>query len=216
MLPQSYSMKHPELLNGTFMVTMMNATIVIVGILLNKTFYPYFERKNISICTTRRVAIGAFFLTVFYLVMYGVDRRLRRVYAETGEMISIGWQVLIYFFGGMAFPFFIPPMDELTFRVSPSEYKVFGNAINKKFMQAGIGAFISKAIFSALGSWFQPTNGASNIMSIEAYTTAKTDNFMLLMAAISAFQALFLLLPPVEKFVKRVEEYVKVGNSREE
>ena len=204
MLPQSYSMKHSELLNGTLMSTMMNVTTLIVGILLNKTFYPYLERKNISICTTRRVAIGAFFLTVFYLVMYGVDRRLRRVYAETGEMISIGWQVLIYFFGGIAFPFFVPPMDELTFRVAPSEYKIFGNAINK-FMQAGIGAFISKAIFSALGSWFQPTNGASNIMSIEAYTTAKTDNFMLLMAAICAFQALFLLLPPVEKFVKQVE-----------
>lgn len=101
-------------------------------------------------------------------------------------------------------------MDELTFRVAPNEYKVLGNAINK-FMQAGIGAFIAKAIFSSgLKSWFMPTNGDTNIMNIAAYTTAKTDNFMLLMAAISAFQALFLLIPFVENWVKRVEEYVKV------
>lgn len=52
-------------------------------------------------------------------------------------------------------------------------------------------------------------------MSIAAYTTAKTDNFMLLMAAISAFQALFLLLPPVGKWVKRIEEYVKVEEREE-
>jgi hypothetical protein len=199
---------------GTNMSTVMNITTCIVGILLNRAFYPYLERKNIYLCTTKRVSVGAFILTLFYLLMYAVDQRLRRVYAETGQMINIGWQALIYFFGGVAYPFFLPAMDELTFRVSPTEYKVLGNAINK-FMQAGIGAFIAKAIFSSLGSWFRPTNGASNIMSIAAYTTAKTDNFMLLMAAISAFQALFLLLPPVEKWVKRIEEYVKVEEREE-
>jgi hypothetical protein len=36
------------------------------------------------------------------------------------------------------------------------------------------------------------------------------------MAAISAFQALFLLLPPIEKWVKRIEEYVKVKEMEEQ
>ena len=60
-----------------------------------------------------------------------------------------------------------------------------------------------------------PTNGDTNIMNIAAYTTAKTDNFMLLMAAISAFQALFLLIPFVENWVKRVEDYVKIQEGAE-
>lgn len=51
-------------------------------------------------------------------------------------------------------------------------------------------------------------------MSVAAYTTAETDNFMLLMAAISAFQAVFLLLPFVENWVKRIEEYVKAEERR--
>jgi hypothetical protein len=36
------------------------------------------------------------------------------------------------------------------------------------------------------------------------------------MAANSAFQALFLLLPPIEKWVKRIEEYVKVKEMEEQ
>lgn len=150
MIPQSFSMSHPPLWAGTSMSTVMNISSVLAGISANKFFYPYLERKNITFCTTRRVAFGASILTVGYLVMYGVDQHLRRVYDETGEMISIsiGWQGLIYFVLGIAYVFFIPPMDELTFRVAPNEYKVLGNAINK-FMQAGIGAFIAKAIFSS-------------------------------------------------------------------
>ena len=67
--------------------------------------------------------------------------------------------------------------------------------------------------FCGLGS-INRSNGASNIMSVAAYTTAETDNFMLLMAAISAFQAVFLLLPFVENWVKRIEEYVKAEERR--
>lgn len=209
MIPQSFSMSHPPLWSGTSMSTVMNISSVLAGISANKFFYPYLERKNIVFCTTRRVALGASLLTVSYLVMYGVDQKIRRVYADSGDMISIGWQGFVYGIMGIAYVFFLPPMDELTFRVAPNEYKVLGNAINK-FIQAGIGAFIAKAIYSGLESWMTPTNGDANIMNIAAYTTAKTDNFMLLMAAISAFQALFLLIPFVENWVKRVEDYVKI------
>ena len=85
-----------------------------------------------------------------------------------------------------------------------------GNAINK-FIQAGIGAIIATAIYSKLGRWFVTADGTTDIMTISAYTTANTDNFFLLMAAISFGQALFLVIPFVENWVKRIEEYVKVN-----
>lgn len=209
-LPQSYSMRQPPNWSGANMFTCMNLSTVIAGIFVNRFFYPYMEKKNIHICTTRRVAIGAVILMVFWLIVYGVDQRIRRVYAETGEMISIGWQALPMLVGGFAYPFFLPPMDELTYRVAPSEYKVLGNAINK-FIQAGIGAIIATAIYSKLGRWFVTADGTTDIMTISAYTTANTDNFFLLMAAISFGQALFLVIPFVENWVKRIEEYVKVN-----
>lgn len=112
MIPQSYSMAHPPLWSGSSMFTVQGISSVLTGIFANLYFYPYLERKNIFLSTTKKVSIGAAVMTVSYLIMYGVDQRIRSVYTETEEMINIGWQALVYIFSGIAFTFFLPPMDE--------------------------------------------------------------------------------------------------------
>lgn len=94
---------------------------------------------------------------------------MRRVYAESGEMISIGWQAFPYGIGGLAYTFLMPPQDAITYRVAPSEWKVLGNAINK-FMQQGLSAFISAGLYNGTKAWFTPSNGADNINGIENYS----------------------------------------------
>jgi hypothetical protein len=70
---------------------------VIFGVLANKFFYPYLEnKKNIHLSTCNRMAIGSFLYVLMYLSMIGIDHRIRRVYEETGDKISIWWQYFPY------------------------------------------------------------------------------------------------------------------------
>ena len=192
-----------------------SSSSTLVGILAIKCFYPYLNKKNIHLSTCRRVAIGSFFWVLTYLSMAGVDHRIRRVYEETGEEISIGWQFFPYFLAAFGFIFTVPPQDVLAFRVAPSEWKVFGNAVYK-FMQHGIGNFIARALVIRCAAWFTPDNGKDNINGIENYTAAETWKFIYVLAAFPAFQTFFCLLPWVDRWYQKVEEYIQAKEKEEE
>jgi hypothetical protein len=147
--------------------------------------------------------------------MVGVDHRIRRVYEETGEQISIGWQYFPYAIAGLAYVFTFPPLDSITYRVAPSEWKVFGNAINK-FMQAGISNFIARVLYIRTADWFTPDNGGNNINGIENYTAARSYKFMFVCAGFTAFQSIVCMLPWVDRLYQKIEEYVQAKEDEEE
>jgi len=59
MIPMSYSMQHPPMWTGTNMVFVNSGSVVLFGILANKFFYPYLEKKNIILSTAHRFSIGS-------------------------------------------------------------------------------------------------------------------------------------------------------------
>ena len=169
LIPMSYAMKHPTLWSGANMVFVHSIHIVLFGVICNNFFYPYLEKRNIRLSTAHRVCIGSCFQALMYLVMLGVDQRLRKVYEQTGEMISIGWQYFPYAIGGMGWVFTMAPQDAITYVVAPSEWKVLGNAINK-FMQSGLSAVIAAALYKKNAAWYKPSNGQDNINGIVNYS----------------------------------------------
>ena len=188
------------------MVVVISSHVVLFGILANKFFYPYLGKRNIHLSTAHRVSIGSCFWALVFLVMIGIDRRLRRVYDETGEMISIGWQYFPYAIGALAFVFTMPPQDAITYRVAPSEWKVLGNAFNK-FMQQGLSSHISSVLYEKTTHWFTPSNGNNNINGIENYTKAASYKFMWICVGFALAQAVFLALPYIDRWYKKIEKY---------
>lgn len=212
LIPMSYSMKHPTMWTGANMVFVNSSHVVLFGILADKLFYPYLEKRNIHLSTAYRVSIGSCFWALMYLVMLGIDRRLRKVYDETREMISIGWQYFPYAIGALAYVFSMPPQDAITYKVAPSEWKVLGNAVNK-FMQQGLTSFISRALYVKTAAWFTPSNGNNNINGIENYTQATSYKFMWICVGFALFQAVLLALPCVDRWYKMIEKYCEARSA---
>lgn len=212
LIPMSYSMKHPKLWTGANMVFVHSGTVAVFGIIANKFFYPFLEKRSIHLSTAHRVSIGSCLQALMYLVMLGVDHRIRRVYEETGEMISIGWQFFPYVFGGIGWVFVMPPQDAITFRVAPSEWKVLGNAVNK-FMQSGLSSFIARALYKKTEPWFTPSNGSDNINGIENYTSATSYKFMWVCFGFALFQAVFLALPCIDRWYRKIEKYCEARSA---
>jgi hypothetical protein len=131
LITMSFAMSHPVMWTGSNMVFATSLPTFVLGIVANKYIYPYLNKKRIYLSTSRKICIGSVAWMLVYLSMVGVDHRIRRVYAETGEKINIGWQFFPYAIGSFGYIFGNPPQDELTFRLAPEEWKVLGNAINK-------------------------------------------------------------------------------------
>jgi hypothetical protein len=180
----------------------------------SKFFYPYLEKKNIKLSTAHQVAIGSVVMALMYLSLLGIDHRMRRVYAETGEMISIGWQYSPYAIGGLGAIFTLPPQDAITYRVAPSEWKVLGNAVNK-FMQQGISNFICLALYKRTEAWFTPSNSSeNNIIGIANYTSASSNKFMWIMVGFALLQAVICALPWVNRWYIKIEKYCEARSDQ--
>ena len=190
---------------------MNSSSVVVIGAIAEKFFYPFLAKRNITLSTCRKVSIGALFWVLTYLVMIGIDHRIRRVYNDSGEMISIGWQFFPYFLGGFGYVFTNPPQDSITYKVAPSEWKVLGGAVNK-FMQTGLSQFVARALYIRTAAWFTPSNGNDNINGIENYTAATSYKFMWICVGFAAFQAIFMSLPMVERWYRKIEDYVEARN----
>ena len=214
LIPMSYSMQHPKMWTGTNMVFVNSSHVVLFGILANKFFYPYLEKKNIKLSTAHQVAIGSVVMALMYFALLGIDHRMRRVYAETGEMISIGWQYFPYAIGGLGAIFTLPPQDAITYRVAPSEWKVLGNAVNK-FMQQGISNFICLALYKRTEAWFTPSNSSeNNIIGIANYTSASSNKFMWIMVGFALLQAVICALPWVNRWYIKIEKYCEARSDQ--
>ena len=141
---------------------------------------------------------------------------MRRVYEETKEMISIGWQFFPYAIGAIGWVFTMPPQDAITFRVAPSEWKVLGNAVNK-FMQQGISNFICLALYERTEAWFTPSNSKdNNIIGIANYTSASSNKFIWIMVGFALLQAVICALPCpcVNRWYIKIEKYCEARSDQ--
>lgn len=197
------------------MVFVNSASTAIIGTVATKFFYPFLASRNVKLSTTRLVSIGSFFWMLVFLSMLAIDHRMRRVYNDSGEMISIGWQFFPYCLGGFGYVFTNPPQDSITYKVAPTEWKVLGNAVNK-FMQTGVSQYISKALYIRTTAWFVNSKGMNNINGIENYTTATSYKFMYICIGFAAFQAIFMSLPFVDRWYRKIEAYVEAKDEAEE
>jgi len=214
LIPMSFAMNHPKYWTGSNMVFANSSTVFVLGIVSNKYIYPSLQKRNIYLSTSHKICIGSIAWVLVYLSMVGVDHRIRRVYEETGEKISIGWQFIPYAIGSVGYIFGNPPQDELTYRLAPEEWKVLGNAINK-FVQGGIANIIARSLYIRTEAWFTPSNGNDNINGVENYTSATSFKFMYVMAGFAALQALLCALPIINRLYKRIDSWTEAVVAQE-
>ncbi|KAK1741604.1 hypothetical protein QTG54_008082 [Skeletonema marinoi] len=102
--------------------------------------------------------------------------------------------------GGVAFH--ISAMNEIAFTVAPAELKMLGTATYHAFRLPNI---IGAILYNACSHWFRDPDG-NKIRSIQQYVNANSVYFTYLMLGLCMFNALVMLLPPVKRWISRVEE----------
>lgn len=80
------------------------------------------------------------------------------------------------------------------------------------FMSQGLPNLIGSILFKACSSWFKDSEG-NKIRTIEQFVDGKTANFTYLMIGMAFFNALLMMVPPVKRWISRVEEKSIANNA---
>jgi len=181
------------------------------------SLYPALAKRGKKIPTTYKFAFGTFLgllaMTCSIIIEYMIHER----YNETGEQISIFWQIFPFVFIGAGEIFAISSAYEVVFNVAPKEQKAFSSAINL-FLIGGIPNFISTGLFNACSSWFQDSSGSDTFSTnstaefMKEYSETKIYNYFWVLWGICLFGVILNLLPPVKRWVQRVEDNAKDRN----
>ena len=156
-----------------------------------------------------RFALGSFFLGCGYAIAAIIDSQVKRAYFS-GSQINIFWGLFgTLFTGGISFHF--AAMNEIAFVVAPAGLKMLGTAV-MLFMSQGIPNLIGAILFKACKVWFRDSQG-NKIRTIEQYVDAKSINFTYLMMALCFFNVLIMFVPPIKRWMRRVEEKSIANNA---
>ena len=80
------------------------------------------------------------------------------------------------------------------------------------FMSQGLPNLIGSILFKACSPWFLDSQG-NKIRTIEQFVDGKAANFTYLMIGIAFFNALLMMVPPVKRWISRVEEKSIANNA---
>lgn len=195
---------------GPLLVSTAFLFIGVWCIFIKRFLSPFLQRKEIKLSIANRFALGSFFLGLGYAVAAIVDAQVKRAYLSSGSQINIFWGLFGTFCtGGIAFHF--AAMNEIAFVVAPAELKMLGTAV-MLFMSQGIPNLIGAILFKACKVWFRDSQG-NKIRTIEQYVDAKAINFTYLMMALCFFNVLIMFVPPIKRWMRRVEEKSIANNA---
>ena len=110
---------------------MQSISAIISGQVLNTKIFPWMHSKGYRFPVGHKLAVAGFFYALGYILFCIIDLQIHRVWNESGEQISIWWQVFPLLPIGVAVIMTVPTLDGFVFILSPTEFKTLGNAINK-------------------------------------------------------------------------------------
>mmetsp|Transcript_11324 Transcript_11324/g.18732 ORF Transcript_11324/g.18732 Transcript_11324/m.18732 type:complete len:427 (-) Transcript_11324:273-1553(-) len=195
---------------GPLLVSTAFLFIGVWAFFIKRFISPFLLRKQIKLSIANRFALGSFFLGCSYAVAAIMNYGVIRVYLESGSQISIFWGLFGTFLaGGIAFHF--SAMNEIAFTVAPAELKMLGTAV-MIFMSQGIPNLIGAILFKACTPWFRDSEG-NKIRTIQHYVDGKSINFTYLMMGLAFFNVLIMFVPPIKRWIRRVEEKSIANNT---
>lgn len=196
---QGTVMEPVGIINAPIMVNVSFLSIVLTGLLVDSLLFPWLAKRGIRIPTTTKFAIGIFFTSLGLLTTIIIDFAIRSAYASDGRTISVLWQIFSYALLGIGELLAISASFDATFTVAPKELKGMASAINF-FLVAGFPQFLATGLYNAFGRWF-PTDS-----SLGAYTESRVNDYLWVIFGISMLGVLVNLLPPVKRWVDKVQQ----------
>jgi POT family proton-dependent oligopeptide transporter len=179
--------------------------VLAIGYWVGHSLYPWLTGRGIKIPTTYKFAIGSALGALAIGWAMVVERMIRGQYERTGDRISILWQAASYILIGAGEIFAVSAAYEVAFTAAPPEKKVLASAINL-FCIGGLPSAICIGLYQACEPWFRSSGGSTNITRLHDYSTARVENYFLVLFAISLLGVVVNMLPPVRKYVEDVEE----------
>jgi POT family proton-dependent oligopeptide transporter len=194
---------------GVVDAPMMNnadaVSVLAFGYIIGNVIYPELNRRGIKIPTTYKFAIGSAFGALAVGCAILTDYRIHQVYEESGEAITVLWQVFPYFLIGIGEIFAVSAAYELAFTVAPSKMKSVASAANL-FMVGGLPNVVCIMLYNACRGWFLNKHGEARIHKLHDYASAKVVNYFWLVEAIALFGVVINILPSVKNWVESIEE----------
>ncbi|KAL7539384.1 hypothetical protein ACHAXR_011100 [Thalassiosira sp. AJA248-18] len=194
---------------GVVDAPMMNnadaVSVLALGYIIGNVMYPALHRRGIKIPTTHKFAIGSALGSVAVLCAIATDYRIHRVYRETGEAITVLWQVFPYFLIGIGEIFAVSAAYELAFTVAPAKMKAVASAANL-FMVGGLPNVFCIGLYNICRAWFLNSRGEAHIHKLEDYVTASVVNYFWLLEGITLLGVIVNLSPWVKNWVASIEE----------
>ncbi|KAL3789084.1 hypothetical protein ACHAW5_009823 [Stephanodiscus triporus] len=179
-------------------------SVLAFGYLIGNVLYPELNRRGIKIPTTYKFAIGSAFGAWAVGCAIMTDYRVHRVYRETGEAVTVLWQVFPYLLIGIGEIFAVSAAYELAFTVAPARMKSIASAANL-FMVGGVPNVLCILLYNACGSWFLNADGEARIHKLHDYASARVVNCFWVVEAISLFGVFINVLPCVKNWVADIE-----------
>mmetsp|Transcript_13436 Transcript_13436/g.23152 ORF Transcript_13436/g.23152 Transcript_13436/m.23152 type:complete len:581 (-) Transcript_13436:85-1827(-) len=202
---QGEVMQNAGMIDASWMQNFDAFSVLFNGFIVSRFLYPFLERKGIHLHMTTKFAIGTFCGALAILSDVIIDYMIHKHYEETGEPLSIMWQIFPYFFIGAGEIFAESSAYDATFQISPDGLKAFGSALNL-FMIGAVPNFISEAILNACESWFTNDAGNATIDTVETYVQAKVYNYLWVLFGIAMFGTLGNLVPWFKQYYSTTEE----------
>jgi hypothetical protein len=206
-ITQSFAMKKGEIWGGAQMLMFMSLSAILYGQVLNRKIVPWMHSKGYMFPVGHKLAIAGIFYCFSYVLYTIIDLQIHRVWNESGQQISIWWQVFPLIPMGVAIIQTVPTLDGFVFTLSPTEFKTLGNAINK-LVQVALSNQIVKSLYNQCEPWFQNKTGEnpSNISNTQFYTEAEVWKFFLVMAGWGALLTVLGFLPPTQWWIRYMED----------
>jgi POT family proton-dependent oligopeptide transporter len=201
---QGSVMRNVGIVDAPMMNNADAVSVLAFGYLIGNVIYPELNRRGIKIPTTYKFAIGSAFGAWAVGCAIVTDYRIHRVYRETGEAITVLWQVFPYLLIGIGEIFAVSAAYELAFTVAPVRMKSIASAANL-FMVGGLPNVLCILLYNACSSWFLNANGEARIHKLRDYASARVVNCFWVVEAISLFGVLINVLPRVKDWVADIE-----------
>ena len=201
---QGSVMRNVGIVDAPMMNNADAVSVLAFGYLIGNVIYPELNRRGIKIPTTYKFAIGSAFGAWAVGCAIVTDYRIHRVYRETGEAITVLWQVFPYLLIGIGEIFAVSAAYELAFTVAPARMKSIASAANL-FMVGGLPNVLCILLYNACSSWFLNANGEARIHKLRDYASARVVNCFWVVEAISLFGVLINVLPRVKDWVADIE-----------
>jgi len=180
-------------------------SVLAFGYVIGNVIYPALNARGIKLPTTYKFALGSSFGALAVACAIATEYQIHKVYDESGETITVLWQVFPYFLIGIGEIFAVSAAYELAFTVAPAKMKSVASAANL-FMVGGLPNVFCIMLYNACRHWFLNSGGEAHIHKLEDYATAKVVNYFWLLEGIALFGVMINILPPISKWVAGIEE----------